>query len=105
MKENKEEKINPEIAKQEEELQVLQSLENLTNEEIISKTKMFESNIRAMTSEMRRYDQDRSKTKKLKSKLIYFIESLNEKIKENKEKIKLNKQLPYLVSNIVEVTI
>ena len=31
-----------------------------------------------------------------------FIESLNDKIKENKEKIKLNKQLPYLVSNIVE---
>jgi 26S proteasome regulatory subunit T5 len=28
---------------------------------------------------------------------------LREKIKENKEKIKLNNQLPYLVSNIVEV--
>lgn len=29
--------------------------------------------------------------------------SMNEKIKDNKEKIKLNKQLPYLVSNVVEV--
>jgi 26S proteasome regulatory subunit T5 len=29
--------------------------------------------------------------------------SMKEKIKENLEKIKLNKQLPYLVSNIVEV--
>lgn len=29
--------------------------------------------------------------------------ALKEKIKENKEKIKLNNQLPYLVSNIVEV--
>jgi len=29
--------------------------------------------------------------------------SIDAKIKENKEKIKLNKQLPYLVSNIVEV--
>ena len=28
---------------------------------------------------------------------------LKEKIKENQEKIKLNKQLPYLVGNIVEV--
>ena len=28
-----------------------------------------------------------------------------EKIKDNKEKIKLNKQLPYLVSNVVEVSI
>ena len=28
---------------------------------------------------------------------------LKEKTKENEEKIKLNKQLPYLVANIVEV--
>lgn len=31
------------------------------------------------------------------------LESFKEKIKENQEKIKLNKQLPYLVGNIVEV--
>lgn len=30
-------------------------------------------------------------------------DSYKEKIKENQEKIKLNKQLPYLVGNIVEV--
>lgn len=30
-------------------------------------------------------------------------ESLKDKIKENTDKIKLNKQLPYLVSNIVEI--
>lgn len=30
-------------------------------------------------------------------------DSFKEKIKENQEKIKLNKQLPYLVGNIVEV--
>jgi 26S proteasome regulatory subunit T5 len=29
---------------------------------------------------------------------------MKEKIKENQEKIKLNKQLPYLVGNIVEVS-
>jgi 26S proteasome regulatory subunit T5 len=28
---------------------------------------------------------------------------MKEKIKENKEKIKLNKTLPYLVGNVVEV--
>lgn len=28
---------------------------------------------------------------------------MKERIKENKEKIKLNKQLPYLVGNVVEV--
>ncbi|RWW47036.1 hypothetical protein BHE74_00047009 [Ensete ventricosum] len=31
------------------------------------------------------------------------LESFKEKIKENQEKIKLNKQLPYLVGNIVEL--
>jgi ATP-dependent 26S proteasome regulatory subunit len=29
---------------------------------------------------------------------------MKEKIKENKEKIKMNKQLPYLVGNVVEVS-
>ena len=33
------------------------------------------------------------------------LDSFKEKIKENQEKIKLNKQLPYLVGNIVEVAI
>lgn len=31
------------------------------------------------------------------------MDSFKEKVKENQEKIKLNKQLPYLVGNIVEV--
>ena len=31
------------------------------------------------------------------------LENVKDKIKENQEKIKLNKQLPYLVGNIVEV--
>lgn len=31
------------------------------------------------------------------------LDSIKDKIKENQEKIKLNKQLPYLVGNIVEV--
>lgn len=29
--------------------------------------------------------------------------SMKERIKDNKEKIKMNKQLPYLVGNVVEV--
>jgi 26S proteasome regulatory subunit T5 len=31
------------------------------------------------------------------------LDALREKTKENQEKIKLNKQLPYLVGNVVEV--
>ena len=30
--------------------------------------------------------------------------SMIEQIKDNKEKIKMNKQLPYLVANVVEVS-
>lgn len=31
------------------------------------------------------------------------LSSTKEKVKDNKEKIKFNKQLPYLVGNIVEI--
>jgi ATP-dependent 26S proteasome regulatory subunit len=36
-------------------------------------------------------------------RLAYEQLSMKEKIKENKDKIKMNKQLPYLVGNVVEV--
>ncbi|PRQ20962.1 putative proteasome endopeptidase complex [Rosa chinensis] len=35
--------------------------------------------------------------------MILLLDSYKEKIKENQEKINLNKQLPYLVGNIVEI--
>jgi 26S proteasome regulatory subunit T5 len=38
-----------------------------------------------------------------KMRLDHEKSSMTAKIKENKEKIKLNRQLPYLVSNVVEV--
>ncbi|KAH0639972.1 hypothetical protein KY290_038436 [Solanum tuberosum] len=38
----------------------------------------------------------------MKSRTNLELDSFKEKIKENQEKIKLNKQLPYLVGNIVE---
>ena len=42
----------------------------------------------------------------MKSELMHLTHeqsSMVEQIKDNKEKIKMNKQLPYLVANIVEV--
>jgi 26S proteasome regulatory subunit T5 len=36
-------------------------------------------------------------------RLIHEQASMNDKIKDNKEKIDLNKVLPYLVGNVVEV--
>lgn len=37
------------------------------------------------------------------SRLQHQIQGLSERLKDFNEKIKLNKQLPYLVSNVVEV--
>lgn len=36
-------------------------------------------------------------------RLAYEQQAMRDRIKENKEKIKMNKQLPYLVGNVVEV--
>jgi 26S proteasome regulatory subunit T5 len=37
------------------------------------------------------------------SRIVHEQNNLKERIKENQEKVKVNKQLPYLVANIVEV--
>lgn len=54
-----------------------------------SRVRMFDNNIRVMKSEV--------------SRLQHEIASKQAAIKDNNEKIKMNKQLPYLVSNIVEI--
>jgi len=38
-------------------------------------------------------------------RISHELQSMKEKIKENAEKIKVNKTLPYLVSNVIEVGI
>ena len=38
-----------------------------------------------------------------KLRLTHELASMREQLKDNVEKVKLNKQLPYLVSNVVEV--
>jgi len=50
---------------------------------------MLGSNIRIMRSEASRLELERA--------------SMEKKIKDNKEKIKMNKQLPYLVANVIEI--
>ena len=47
-----------------------------------------------------------SKTEKKTSeqiRLMHDINSMKEKIKENKDKVKVNKTLPYLVANVIEL--
>jgi 26S proteasome regulatory subunit T5 len=69
--------------------EVEDQLASKTTEQIENMTKMFETNIRVMKSEIQR--------------LNHAQKSLNEKIAENNEKLKINKQLPYLVANCVEI--
>ena len=61
----------------------------MTNEQIRQRIKLLDNDIRIMRSEENRINHESN--------------AQRERIKDNKEKIKLNKQLPYLVANIVEV--
>jgi len=58
-------------------------------DEIAQRTRMLENEIKVLWNE--------------KSRLTHEHNSQKERIKENNDKIKLNKQLPYLVANVVEL--
>ncbi|CAG8584814.1 18335_t:CDS:10 [Dentiscutata erythropus] len=60
-----------------------------STDDIINRTRLLENEIKVMKSEHMR--------------LIHEQNSMKEKIKDNREKIKVNKQLPYLVGNVVEL--
>ena len=60
-----------------------------STEEIINRTKLLENDIKIMKSEQVRIHHEQN--------------AIGEKIKDNQDKVKLNKQLPYLVANVVEV--
>ncbi len=65
------------------------TLAGMNGDEMAQKVRLFENNIRAMNSEV--------------IKINYDINQAKARILENEDKIKLNKQLPYLVSNIIEI--
>lgn len=60
-----------------------------STQDISNRTKLLENEIKIMKSEQARLGHEQF--------------AIKEKMKDNLEKIKLNKQLPYLVSNVVEV--
>jgi ATP-dependent 26S proteasome regulatory subunit len=62
---------------------------SLTTEQIKNRVRILDSNIGVLNSEMQRLERDRR---------VHEA-----RLKDNMEKIKLNKQLPFLVSNVVEV--
>jgi len=61
----------------------------MSTDEIISRTRMIDNEIKVMRSEVLRIGHD--------------LSAQRDKIKENTEKIRVNKTLPYLVSNVVEL--
>ncbi|KAM0943453.1 putative proteasome endopeptidase complex [Dioscorea sansibarensis] len=62
---------------------------SMSTEDIIRASRLLDTEIRILKEDLQRANLD--------------LDSYKEKIKENQEKIKLNKQLPYLVGNIVEI--
>ena len=70
-------------------VEMQESLKNLTNDEIKNRIKILDNNMKQFKLE--------------NSKIKHDLQKVNDELKDNKSKIKNNKQLPWLVSNIVEV--
>lgn len=66
-----------------------QEILNLSTQELQTRAKLVDNEIRIFRSELQRLSHENN--------------VMLEKIKDNKEKIKNNRQLPYLVANVVEV--
>lgn len=71
------------------ESQLLEELGRMSADDVTRRTRLLDNEIRVLKDESTR--------------LTLELNGNRDKIKENHEKIKLNKQLPYLVGNIVEV--
>lgn len=62
----------------------------MSNDELRQRIRLLDNDIRIMRSDIQRINHE--------------SHAQRERIKENNEKVKLNKQLPYLVGNVVEVS-
>lgn len=63
----------------------------MATDEVIGRTRLLDNEIKIMKSEVMRISHEH--------------QAQTDKIKDNAEKIKVNKTLPYLVSNVIEVKI
>jgi 26S proteasome regulatory subunit T5 len=71
------------------EADMMRELENSSLEDVQMRQRLLENEIRVLRDESNRLALD--------------LQGDKEKVKENFEKIKMNKQLPYLVGNVVEI--
>lgn len=68
----------------------MREVSSMSADDVVSRTRLLENEIRIMRLELTRISHE--------------IQSQRDKIRENTEKIKVNKTLPYLVSNVIEVS-
>jgi len=61
----------------------------MSTDDLVGRTRLLDNDCKVMRSEQIR--------------LMHDINSMKEKIKENKDKVKVNKTLPYLVANVIEL--
>ena len=67
----------------------LAELEHASLDDVLARTRVLEHELRVLRDESNRVNLE--------------CQSERERVKDNQEKIKLNKQLPYLVGNVVEL--
>ena len=60
-----------------------------SNEEVANRVKLLDNEMKIMKNELQR--------------ILHEQQAMKERIKDNQDKIKVNRQLPYLVGNVVEV--
>jgi 26S proteasome regulatory subunit T5 len=68
---------------------ITEQIGHLTNDEIQNRIKMFENNMKQYKLEGNKVNHD--------------LKKVDLALQDNKNKIKQNKQLPWLVSNVVEI--
>jgi len=64
-------------------------MNNMSNEELVAKTRDFEAEVRKLKTQITRINND--------------IKNLDARVKENKDKLNLSTQLPHMVANVGEI--
>merc|ERR1719317_1537836 len=67
----------------------MKEVSKMSTDEIVARTRLLDNDIRIMKSEVVRISHEK--------------QAQEDKIKENTEKIKVNKTLPFLVANVIEI--
>lgn len=78
-----------EVEEENEEDEVMKEVSKMSTDEIVARTRLLDNDIRIMKSEVVRISHEK--------------QAQEDKIKENTEKIKVNKTLPFLVANVIEI--